>query len=144
MRNPLVYDLDRLAVVDVESDALTGYTKIHTIVANDIKGNEYVFEAPTQRPRIAREFKEFIREYNTVVGHNFISFDFGCLNDLLPGALPPDIAVLDTLVVSRLVNYNRRGGHSIAAWGETFGIKKEGKDITNWSVYTEEMLRRCK
>jgi hypothetical protein len=42
-----------------------------------------------------------------------------------------------------LLDANLAGGHSIEAWGERLGIKKEGVDIKDWSTPTEEMLRRC-
>src|SRR5690606_23930238 len=52
-------------------------------------------------------------------------------------------SVLDSLVVSRLLKYDIPGGHSIAAWGERFGIEKAGKDIDDWTELTEEMVERC-
>lgn len=138
-----MFDLEKIVVGDVETDALAGYKTIHCCVFNTMDGTEYVFEEPTRLPWVAKQMKEFLHEYRTIAGHHFIAFDYGALDDLLPGTIT-DQRILDTLVLGRLINYPRKGGHSIAAIGEGFGIKKEGKDITDFSVYTEEMLRRCK
>jgi DNA polymerase-1 len=138
-----MFDLDKIVVGDVETDALDGYTKVHCCVFNTMDGTEYVFEEPSRLPWVARDMRDFLHEYNTVAGHHFIQFDYDALQDLLPGTLTHH-KILDTLVMGRLVNYSRPGGHSIAAYGESFGVRKEGKDIKDFSVYTEEMLRRCK
>lgn len=139
-----MFDLDKIVVGDIETDGLTGYTQVHCAVFNDMEGNEYVFEQPTRYQKQARLLKEFLHEYNTLAGHYFIGFDYGALVDLLPGVVPDHLRILDTLVTSRLIHYGRRGGHSIEAIGESFGVKKEGVDITDWSTYTPLMLSRCK
>ena len=51
--------------------------------------------------------------------------------------------VIDTLVVSRLIKYQREGGHSLEAYGEKFGVKKIGSGIEDFSVFTDELLQRC-
>lgn len=144
MKNPKVFDLTKVIVGDVETDALFGYTKVHCCVFNELDGTEYVFEEPTKRPRVANELKEFLHEYTSLAGHNFIGFDYRALNHLLPGIIPEHLGIIDTLVISRLVNYPRKGGHSMEKIGEGFGVKKEGVDIKDWSTYTPLMLSRCK
>lgn len=139
-----MYDLDKLLVVDVETDALFGYTKIHCIVAADLKGNEYVFEEPTKNPYARKRFYALVRD-RPVAGNNFLSFDLRALRDLLGADLPiQESDILDTLVLSRLLNYNKAGGHSLENWGNQLGFKKEGADIKDWSTYTPLMLERCK
>jgi DNA polymerase I-like protein with 3'-5' exonuclease and polymerase domains len=49
--------------------------------------------------------------------------------------------VVDTLVLSRLFNPTREGGHSIAKWGYKLGIPK--KDSPEWTSFNEEMLSYC-
>lgn len=134
MKNPKVFDLTKVIVGDVETDALFGYTKVHCCVFNELDGTEYVFEEPTKRPRVANELKEFLHEYTSLAGHNFIGFDYRALNHLLPGIIPEHLGIIDTLVISRLVNYPRKGGHSMEKIGEGFGVKKEGVDIKDWST----------
>lgn len=139
-----LFNLDKYLVVDVETDALHDYTTIHCIVARDLKGNEYVFEQPTRNPYVRRRFFDLIGD-TTPVGNNFLGFDIRALRDLLGGNVPiVDTRVLDTLVVSRLINHARIGGHSLESWGKFFGVEKKGVDITDWSTYTPLMLERCK
>lgn len=70
----------------------------------------------------ATEIQEYINGYSTVVGHNIIGFDSPVMNDLLGITLPN---VVDTLVLSRLYNPQMEGGHSLRAWGERLGFRKE-------------------
>lgn len=139
-----MFDLEKIIVGDVETDGLRDYTKLHCAVFQTMDGTEYVFEEPTRYEKQARLLKEFLHEYNTLAGHHFIGFDYGALLDLLPDVLPKHIRILDTLVVSRLIHYARKGGHSIEAIGESFGVKKQGVDIKDWSTYTPLMLSRCR
>lgn len=124
-------------VIDLETDALEKYTKIHCIVCLDVDtGEEYVFEEYDA-------FKAFANNITLWIGHNFISFDRSVLHSLLGIEIPLE-NILDTLIFSRLLNYKIKGGHSIEAWGNRLGYRKEGVGIKDWSVYTEEMLERCK
>ena len=50
---------------------------------------------------------------------------------------------LDTLVLSRLAKPDRKGGHSLRAWGEALGFKK-GDYQDSWDEYTSTMLEYCK
>ncbi len=49
--------------------------------------------------------------------------------------------VLDTLVLSRLLNPERVGRHGLEAWGERLGRSKP--DHEDWENYTPELLHRC-
>lgn len=137
-------DLNNLTVVDVETDDLFGYTTIHCIVTSDMEGRENVYINPAKDLVARSRFMSDIRG-RYVCGHNFLGFDLRALRVLLDAPdLIPEESVLDTLVVSRLLNYSIRGGHSLEAWGERLGIKKIGVGITNWKSFTPLMLERCK
>lgn len=140
----MLFNLDKLLALDVETDALFGYTTIHCIVATDYRtGEEHTFEEPTKNPYVRKRLFQLVRD-RPVAGNNFIGFDIRALRDLLPGIPIRPENILDTLVVSRLLNYNKLGGHSLENWGITLGVKKEGADIKDWSRYTPLMLTRCK
>jgi len=49
--------------------------------------------------------------------------------------------VVDTLVLSRLYDPSRQGGHSLRAWGETLGFPKGDHD--DWSCLSPEMIDYC-
>jgi DNA polymerase-1 len=136
-----VFDLEKLIVIDVETDALHGYTTVHYVVTSTLDGKENTYVNPSHDPVEKKRLADDLKEASPA-GHNFLSFDLRALRDLCDIELDPD-SVLDTLVVSRLLNYSIKGGHSIEAWGQRLGIKKEGADITDWSVATPLMLTRC-
>lgn len=134
--------MSSLLVTDVETNALFGYSKIHCIVTSDLEGNENEYVQPT---KYASERKRFLRdiEGRHLTGHNFLDFDIRALRNLFRNRICDDRDILDTLIVSRLLNYSIKGGHSMEAWGNRLGIKKEGVDITDWSTFTPLMLSRC-
>lgn len=136
-----MFDLNRLLVCDVETDALYDYTKIHVITTSTLDGKENVYEQPTKYPGERERFLRDIKGFY-LCGHNFLGFDLRALRDLLKHRICEDYDILDTLIVSRLLNYSLKGGHSLEAWGNRLGIKKEGVDIKDWSTYTPLMRSR--
>ncbi len=70
-----------------------------------------------------------------VVGHNLIGFDLPVLEKLW-GITVDKRRVVDTLVLSRLANPQREGGHKLANFG--------GKgDHDDWSCLSNEMVEYC-
>lgn len=125
-------------VIDLEGDGLKP-TKIHCICLKDIDTGityEYAqdnFEA----------FKRQSQNFKQVIGHNIIAYDLVWLRNLL-GVELDHVSSIDTLLLSQLFHYAIPGGHSLEAWGERLKHTKIGLDISNWLVYTPEMLARCK
>jgi DNA polymerase-1 len=72
--------------------------------------------------------------------HNGINFDIPILNEYAGANISVD-KVVDTLVLSRLANPVRPGGHSLAVWGEALGFAKVEHE--EWDRYSEEMRVRC-
>lgn len=136
------FDLKNLLVVDVETDALFDYTTIHFIVTTTREGKENVYRNVSKDPVERRRFLTDIKGY-VLCGHNFLNFDIRALRDLLHHHVCDESDILDTLVVSRLLNYGIKGGHSLEAWGNRLGIKKQGADIKDFSKPTQLMLERC-
>jgi DNA polymerase I-like protein with 3'-5' exonuclease and polymerase domains len=81
----------------------------------------------------------------TWVGHNFLGYDKWALENVWKLAPIDPCRIVDTLVLSRLFDATRVGKapHSIEAWGAELGHPKVGADITDWSVWTQEMQDRC-
>jgi DNA polymerase-1 len=71
----------------------------------------------------AKAFQDYIEDATLLIGHNLISFDAYLLNKLWKTKIVLD-KCYDTLLVSRLLNPSREGGHSLAAWGNTLGVQK--------------------
>jgi len=127
-------------ILDCETNGLKNPDKIHCIVVKDIdNGDIYTFT----REQCYREFPRFFRRHvSFVVGHNCIGYDLPVLRRLLGISIDP-VLVHDSLVISRLLEYTLEGGHSLESWGARLGIAKVGVDISDWSVFTPEMLERC-
>jgi DNA polymerase-1 len=77
----------------------------------------------------------------SIVMHNGISFDAYHLNRLWNTKIHLSQCI-DTLVLSRLLNPNREGGHSLDAFGKRLGLEKI--DFNEYdSGLSEEMIEYC-
>ena len=74
------------------------------------------------------------------VFHNGIGFDLPVLKKLWDVEFDKE-SILDTLVLSRLANPSRSGGHSLRNWGNTLGFPKG--DHEDWSCLSTEMIDYC-
>ena len=121
-------------VFDIETDSLDA-TVIHVVVAKELgkKGN-YIIRSP-------KAFAKFAKDVTQWIAHNGIGFDIPVIEKLWGYKIPLD-KTLDTLVLSRLFDPQRRGGHSLKVWGERLGDFKT--EFSGFSEYTEEMNVSCK
>ena len=76
----------------------------------------------------------------SVCGHNLIGYDIPVLERLW-GLSVASERVVDTLVLSRLYDPSRQGGHSLRSWGDTLGFPKGDHD--DWSRLSQEMIDYC-
>lgn len=82
-----------------------------------------------------------IKKATRVIGHNIIGFDGPKLMNLWKVGIPRSKAY-DTLTVSRLLDPQIAGGHSLNAWGKRLGDDK--LDFTDYDGgLTEEMIDYC-
>lgn len=122
-------------VFDIETDDLNA-TKVWCIVAQNPVSGE-VFKFP---PDKLEEGYQFLTTADTLIGHNIIGFDIPLVEKFGNVDLSDKI-VIDTLVLSRLFNPTRDGGHSLETWGYKLGYPKiEFEDYLN---YSEDMLNYC-
>ena len=122
-------------VFDIETDDLKA-TKIWCIVAQDVDtGQIYKYS-----PNNLDEGYKLLSNAETLIGHNIIGFDIPMV-EKFGGVDLSHIPVIDTLVLSRLFNPTREGGHSLETWGYKLNYKKiEFDDYLNFS---KEMLDYC-
>ena len=129
-------DLSKYWILDIEADDLKA-TRIWLVVATNAATGETL-------DFVDREtFNRFVDAHQDCywVGHNAISYDLPTLRRLWGSRLNLDRCV-DTLVLSYLYDPQMVGGHSLAAWGERFGLPKI--DFHDFSQYSEKMLEYCK
>jgi len=129
-------------VIDIECNALKNPTKIWLVVCKDIdKGEYHVFRRPSEDPSETLRFLEFAKRVDCWIGHNLLGYDWPILVNFLDLRIPNihEISV-DTLIISKLVDYPRQG-HSVEDYGLEFGLEK-GK-FNDWSKYSKEMEDYC-
>ena len=124
------------AVVDIEANSLNP-TKVHCVVAKDVDtGKVYPFP-----PNLLHGFRDWSLGVKQFIMHNGISFDAPVLNRLLGTNIKPH-QIVDTLILSQLLNPMRDNGHSLEAWGNRLAMPKG--DVDTFEVYTPDMLEYCK
>ena len=89
-----------------------------------------------------KDFKDYVQRKAKVtwVFHNGIGFDVPVLERLWNFSFSRG-TVTDTLVMSRLADPSRSGGHSLRNWGNILGYPKG--DHEDWSQLTPEMIDYC-
>lgn len=145
--------------------------RVHCIVCKDVETKEYFAFYPGEKLDVydittgeciehehhpVERFPEWMaQECSMVVGHNVINYDllvfklfFGMdysigeelkHGDKLNGH---KVFIHDTLVLSKLLNPDRSGGHSIKAWGERLGLAKDDYN-GGFEEFNKAMLTYC-
>ena len=100
-----------------------------------------------------KHFAAALKDATEVIGHNIVGYDLPvlALSGLLtysvgypgkPSFLNGKIVeITDTLLWSKLLNADRLGGHSLAAWGKRLGNDKIY--FEEWDRFSTEMLEYC-
>jgi len=83
---------------------------------------------------------EALRSPVSVVGHNLIGYDMPVLERLW-GVSVASERIIDTLVLSRLYDPSKSGGHSLRNWGNELGFPKGDHD--DWSQTSQELVNYC-
>ena len=122
-------------VFDIETDDLQA-TLVHCIVAQDAETGK-IFKFP---PHKLEEGYRFLSTADRLIGHNIIGFDIPMVQKF-GGVDLSKKEVIDTLVLSRLFNPNRDGGHSLESWGFRLGLAKI--EFDDYKNYSNEMLEYC-
>jgi DNA polymerase-1 len=135
LTRPLMRHFNMDLVFDIETDDLQA-TLVHCIVAQDADSGE-IFKFP---PNKLEEGYKFLTTADRLIGHNIIGFDIP-LVERFGGVDLSGKEVIDTLVLSRLFNPARDGGHSLESWGFRLGLSKI--DFTDYLNYSSEMLEYC-
>ena len=122
-------------IFDIETDDLKA-TKVWCMVAQDSdSGSIYKF-APHQ----LESGLELLKSADKLIGHNILGFDIPVIKKLL-GVDLSDKILVDTLVLSRLFNPVREGGHSLSMWG--YRLKYPKDNFEEFETYSPKMLEYC-
>ena len=129
-------------ICDIEANGLEP-TEIHLILCKNVETGNVCSFKELAAPSSMADFAKFAEGISLWIGHNFIGYDAPALRRLC-GVDIPLCDILDTLVVSRLLDAGRDGGHSLESFGERFNCAKQGTEITDWSTLTPAMEARCR
>ena len=125
--------MQKILFLDIETDGLDA-TKIHVCVCKDRDTEELTYHTR------AYTFNSLLKNYDTVVGHNILSFDVPVLAKLWKSDIPLS-KICDTYILSSLFNPDREGKHSLKAWGKRLGLDKI--EFESFSTFDKEMLEYC-
>ena len=134
--------MTKTLVVDVETNGLVGYTRLWCVVTYCIETKEWKVFDYADGPSYLDALRSYLSDATQFIGHNFLSFDRHVLARFLGMELIRTNRVLDTLVLSRLYNSGRLGGHSLERWGAYFKLAKIPFDA--WEYYDKRIIVRCK
>jgi DNA polymerase-1 len=125
-----------LVVCDIETNALRNSSRLWLIGCKEVDtGKVTIFREPDKNPSA---FLAYASRVSGWIGHNFLQFDLPEINRLVPGASLDATKVIDTLIISRLLNFNLENGHSLDAWGQRLGFPK--LKFNDFDNLTEEMV----
>lgn len=130
-------------VIDIEANSLVNPTKIWCIVCKDIDtGILKVFRNVTETELGSgrQDFFEFAKGVHLWIGHNILGYDYPVLHSLLGFTVTDITAFIDTLVISKMVDYSRKG-HSVENYGEEFGLSKIS--FSDFKRYSQELEDYC-
>jgi len=127
---------DKRLIFDIETDGLTP-TKIWCLVAKDIDSSDEYLYGPEQ----IEDGLDLLEGSDYLAGHNIIGFDLPVIKKLTGRDLSKDRKIVDTLVLSRLLNPVREGNHTLQSWGSRLGFQKI--DFNDYARYSNEMLEYC-
>ena len=124
----------REIVFDIETNGLDP-SKVWLVWAYERDTKEFVlFSGDT-----VSTFSQYIKDMGEckVIGHNIIAFDIPVCERLL-GTDFSKCEVVDTLVMSRLSQPSRDGGHSLESWGARLNFAKG--DYDDWDNFSQAMV----
>lgn len=138
----LVFDIETDGLLREERDAKTKavmpeMTRLWLLIIGDpATGKVAAYsDVDPALPSVSKGYERLLGA-DRIVGHNILNFDIPALERLgMP--LDPRKAI-DTMVLSRLREPSRLGGHSLAVLGEALGYRKGS--FKDFGRYSQEML----
>jgi DNA polymerase-1 len=130
-------------VFDIEGNGLLPeLTDIWMLVIKDRETQTiYKFSDYTPALPSMKDGLDMLSKADVLIGHNVFGYDLPALHKIYGWVLPFDMKVHDTWILSMLNRYKRKHRHGLEGWGEHLGFQKG--NFSDWSAYSNEMLRYC-
>ena len=126
-----------IALSDIETTPLPEADKFHMGVVKRLDTNV------TKTYFNLEEMMEDNKDVDKWVFHNGLGFDGPKINQLLGYEAIPMSNIIDTMVVSKLVDFGKFNGHSLKELGLHLGTHK-GDYTGDFTVCDDEMIEYCK
>lgn len=146
-------------ILDAEFDSLTPtkvwvvtFRKVEDRLPKTFRLDHYGFD----HKAMALAIKSYLDENSPylLIGCNLVKFDMPELNKLMPEASFPDVSklldnysitstVLDLQILSRLIWFERPGGHSVEEWAKRFNKHKPEIPVYDRADMIPEYVERC-
>lgn len=124
-------------IIDIETERLIDPETLWVVVTKDVETKEVnTWVRPDLKPE---PLLNYIKG-NILIGHNILGFDIPQLSRFLKHQFNPE-QVIDTVVVSRLLDSWSIRDHSLDAWGERLGTKK--LPFKAFDQLSQEMITYC-
>ena len=134
-------------VFDIETDGLLEeMTMCHTLVCQDIKTKKLYRYTDHQGFPSIKSGLDFMLNADALIGHNIIGFDLMALEKLFNWKPSSKTVLIDTWVMSQVLNFQRPHKHGLGGWGSYLGHKKQDNSIfneQNWKIYSRQMMEYC-
>jgi len=127
----------RQLAFDIETDGIVA-TKVHCIVAIDVTTREQFIYRSDKGDLDG--FRDLISEPCELIGHNILGYDIPTLERLMGMEFGRHL-LTDSLVLSRLSNPSRLGGHSLKNLSRNTTEEKTHHE--DWSVISDDMVEYC-
>lgn len=131
-------------ISDCETNAVENPDRWWIVGGLNLKtGERYQFENLDTDPVAKAAARDWLKQCTCIIGHNFLGYDAKWLNLFYNERVVDPSRVIDTLVISRLIDYDiptPKGGdypHSLKSWGIRLGEKKG--DFHDFSKLTDKM-----
>jgi len=113
------------------------------VIENVDTGEIFTFDQKDGDPHgtVLKDGLDELATADVIIGHNIIAYDLVVLQKLVGWKPPEHIRIVDTWILSQLVQYKREHKHSLEGWGSKFGFPKLPFDKFN--EYSDEMLTYC-
>ena len=124
-------------VLDIEANGLDPDT-VWCIVVRQLGHDDSLTWSGDRLPEFITWLQ--LQDECELIGHNLIGYDIPVLEKLLAVDFSK-CKITDTLVMSRLANPSREGGHSLDNWGSILNCPKGDHNV--WDVFSYDMLEYC-
>ena len=133
-----MYNPESYAVLDIETTL--DHSSIHGAGLTFV---EHGIVSSSKWVQTQEELSEALVDATVLVGHNLIGFDIPVLANVWGWV--SDCQIIDTLVMSRLANPSREGGHSLKHLALRAGLEqKQDFDVADFDgPLTQEMIDYC-